>query len=71
MFLEPDASGRCCPENMVPAPHATGDSRNGFKLDIFKKIWVILLKEYDDKMGIKWTWQSLDSISIKSPLGGR
>ena len=20
--------------------------------------------------GIKWTWQSLDSISIKSPLGG-
>ena len=22
------------------------------------------------KRGIKWTWQSLDSISIKSPLGG-
>ena len=23
------------------------------------------------KKGIKWIWQSLDSISIKSPLGGR
>jgi len=25
---------------------------------------------YDKKIGIKWNWQSLDSISIKSPLGG-
>jgi len=22
MFSEPDASGRCCPENMAPVPHA-------------------------------------------------
>jgi len=29
-----------------------------------------LLKEYNRKEGIKWTWQSLDNISIKSPLGG-
>jgi hypothetical protein len=30
-----------------------------------------LLKEYDNKIGIGWIWQqSLDSISIKSPLGG-
>ena len=41
------------------------------QLGIFKKIWVRLLKEYDSKKGIKLTWQSLDSISIKSPLGGR
>jgi len=31
-------------------------------------IWTKLLEEYEDKEGIKWTWQSLDSISIKSPL---
>ena len=24
---------------------------------------------YDDLIGINWTWQSIDSISIKSPLG--
>jgi len=38
--------------------------------DIFKKIWMKLLEEYDDKRGIKLDWQSIDSISIKSPLGG-
>jgi len=41
------------------------------KLDIFKKTWVRLLKVYDEEVGINWTWpQSIDSISIKSPLGG-
>ena len=56
---------------MVPVPHATDDFRSGFELDIFKRIWVRVLEEYDNKKGIRWTWQSLDSISIKSPLGGR
>jgi len=37
---------------------------------LFKRIWIRLLKEYDSKIGIKLMWQSLDSISIKSPLGG-
>ena len=40
------------------------------KLDIFRMTWAKLLKIYDEKMGINWTCQSLDSISIKSPLGG-
>ena len=40
------------------------------QLDIFKKIWIRLLKDYDRKIGIKWEWQTIDSISIKSPLGG-
>ncbi len=41
------------------------------RLDIFKKTWVRLLKIYNDLICINWTWQSIDSISIKSPLGGR
>ena len=40
-------------------------------LNVFKKVWIKLLKIYDDLIGINWTWQSIDSISIKSPLGGR
>ena len=36
----------------------------------FEKIWVKLLKRYDDIKGIKWKWQSLDSSSVKAPLGG-
>ena len=38
---------------------------------IFDKLWTRLLQKYDKKIGIKWDWQSLDSISIKSPLGGQ
>ena len=54
---------------MVLVPPVTDD----FRMDstgYFQKEWIRLLKEYDNKIGIKWTWQSLDSISIKSPLGG-
>jgi transposase len=40
-------------------------------INVFKKMWIRLLKIYDKEMGINWIWQSLDSISIKSPLGGR
>ena len=47
------------------------DFRSGIDLDVFKKVWIKLLKIYDDLIGINWTWQSIDSISIKSPLGGR
>ena len=38
---------------------------------IFEKVWVTLLQRYDDVQGIKWRWQSLDSSSVKAPLGGR
>jgi transposase len=39
------------------------------ELDIFRKIWIVLLEIYDNKKGIKRDWQYLlDSISIKSPL---
>ena len=37
---------------------------------VFQKLWVKLLEIYDDLRGIKWTWQSLDSVSVKAPLGG-
>ena len=41
-------------------------------LGVFKKTWIKLLKIYDKEMGINWTWPlSIDSISVKSPLGGR
>ena len=29
------------------------------------------MKIYDELIGINWTWQSIDSIYIKSPLRGR
>ena len=38
---------------------------------ILDRIWTRLLKIYYNRRGIKWSWQSLDSISIKSPLGAK
>jgi putative transposase len=36
----------------------------------FKRIWRLLLKEYDELHGIRWRWQALDSATTKAPLGG-
>jgi transposase len=65
-----------CQWKMLPKEFGSGSTchrrfQQWVKRDIFKKIWAGLLEEYNRKEGIRWTWQSLDSISIKSPLGGR
>jgi transposase len=65
-----------CQWKMLPKEYGSGSTchrrfQQWVQLDIFRKIWIKVLDEYDNKIGIKWIWQSLDSISIKSPLGGR
>jgi putative transposase len=65
-----------CQWKMLPKVYGSGStSHRRFqewnKLDVFKKTWIKLLKIYDNVVGINWTWQSIDSISIKSPLGGQ
>ena len=37
---------------------------------VFQRLWVRVLEVYDDLRGIGWNWQSLDSVSVKAPLGG-
>ena len=67
----------CCQWKMLPSEYGSGSTchrrfQQWNKLDVFKKMWIRLLKIYNDAIGINWTWpQSIDSISIKSPLGGR
>jgi putative transposase len=66
---------RGCQWNMLPKEYGSSSTchrrfQEWNSLDIFKKLWIKLLKIYDDLIGINWTWQSIDSISIKSPLGG-
>ena len=65
-----------CQWKMLSSEYGSGSTchrrfQKWVELDVFKRIWVKLLKAYDNKQGVKWAWQSLDSISIKSPLGGR
>jgi putative transposase len=38
---------------------------------VFRRLWRILLREYDSRRGIRWLWQSLDSCMTKAPLGGK
>ena len=64
-----------CQWKMLPKEYGSGSTchrrfQEWNKLDIFNKMWIKLLKVYDKEVGINWAWQSLDSISIKSPLGG-
>ena len=50
---------------------AINDSNNGQHLRYLKDYGPGCLKVYDGIVGIRWKWQSLDSVSIKAPLGGR
>ncbi|HEY6537243.1 MAG TPA: transposase [Candidatus Nitrosocosmicus sp.] len=50
-----------CPWKRLPKEYGTGSiyhrrfqEWNSF--DIFKKVWIKLLKTYDDLIGINWTW---------------
>lgn len=65
-----------CQWKMLPREYSSGSTchrrfQQWNNLDLFKKIWLKLLKIYDKEIGINWNWQSIDSISVKSPLGGR
>ncbi len=65
-----------CQWKMLPKEYGSGSTchrrfQEWMQLGIFEKLWARLLKIYDVKKGIKWSWQSLDSISVKSPLGGK
>lgn len=64
-----------CQWKMLPKEYGSGSTchrrfQQWVSTGVFQKLWVRLLKIYDDLHGIKWKWQSLDSASIKSPLGG-
>jgi len=38
---------------------------------VFARAWAVLLEEYDDLVGIDWTWQAADGCIVKAPLGKR
>jgi transposase len=65
----------CQWKEMLPKEYGSGSTchrrfQEWVRLGVFQKLWVRLLKVYDDMRGIDWKWQSLDSLSVKAPLGG-
>jgi len=41
------------------------------RMGVFAQLWKILVGEYDELRGVRWQFQSLDSVTVKAPLGGR
>jgi putative transposase len=37
---------------------------------VFEELWRRALLEYDEAVGLRWTWQSMDGAMTKAPLGG-
>jgi putative transposase len=37
---------------------------------VFEELWRHALLEYDETVGLRWTWQSMDGAMTKAPLGG-
>jgi transposase len=64
-----------CQWKMLPKEYGSGSTchrrfQEWILSKVSQKLWINLLEIYDDLRGIKWTWQSLDSVSVKAPLGG-
>jgi putative transposase len=37
---------------------------------VFERLWEQALLTYDEEVGIAWTWQAMDGVLTKAPLGG-
>jgi putative transposase len=64
-----------CQWKMLPKEYGSGSTchrrfQQWILTKVFQRLWNRLLQVYDDVKGIGWKWQSLDSVSIKAPLGG-
>ena len=55
-----------CQWKMLPKEYGSGSTCHRR----FQKLWIKLSKHSDELRGIGLKWQSLDSISVKAPLGG-
>jgi transposase len=60
---------------MLPREYGSGSAAHEHfqkwtRAGIFSKLWRLCLLEYDDRKGIDWKWQSLDSVTVSAPVKG-
>jgi transposase len=63
-----------CQWKMLPKEYGSGSTcHRRFQQWSTSKVFqrLRLLRVYDNLAGIQWNWQSLDSVSVKAPLGGK
>lgn len=61
---------RALPRCYGPATTAHDRFQEWAVADVFEELWRHALLEYDEKVGLRWTWQSMDGALTKAPLGG-
>jgi putative transposase len=64
-----------CQWNAIPRIFGASSTIHNYfqewvELGIFEQVWELALAEYEDIRGTSWQHQSLDTASVKSPLGG-
>jgi putative transposase len=54
------------------SPHSTAHDRfqEWRAAGFFERLWQEGLYAYDEEVGIDWTWQAMDGVMTKAPLGG-
>ena len=64
-----------CQWKMIPREYGSGSTchlrfQTWVRAGVFKRIWRVCLKHYDDLEGIDWRFQSLDSATVSAPVKG-
>ncbi len=65
-----------CQWKKVPKEFGSGSTwharfQEWVSIGVFEKLWKRLLEIYDELKGIGWNWKSMDSVTMKAPLGGK
>jgi len=65
-----------CQWKALPAEYGSGPTchrrfQERVRIGAFQKLWMKLLERYDELRGIEWERQSMDSLAVKAPLGGK
>lgn len=61
---------KAIPPSLAPGSTAHEYFQHWVDNGVFDGLWQVALNEYDDLVGLDWTWQSVDGATTKAPLGG-
>ena len=64
-----------CQWKLMPREYPSGCTCHRYfqrwvKKRVFLKLWGKGLQEYDERIGIDWEWQAIDSVTVQAPVKG-